>query len=121
MFNVVVQSIFSILPLTFMYKIDKTKSKLSITSNGVLKSPDIYTEDGQLFLDGFTWERSIEWQREYIELHLKKSRSSLKKKPYRMVPFAKDTMLKVFSILSGFGLMLLTVCLMALLIYLSPI
>lgn len=83
------------------YKIDTTPGSLSIDKDGVLKSPDIQTENGDLLLEGLTWERSTNWKRNFIGLAVKyyHSESTIRPVNYK---FINETKLKIKAILTAF-------------------
>ena len=83
------------------YKIDTTPGSLSINENGVLKSPDIQTENGVLLLEGLTWERSTNWKRDFIEFAVKYYHKESTHSPVRTI-FMRNLHLKIKSLLASF-------------------
>lgn len=86
------------------YKIDTTPGSLSINEDGILKSPDIQTENGDLVLEGLTWERSTHWQRDFtgfaVRYYYRQSSSSATKS------FIDETKLKIKATLVAFAITL---------------
>ena len=76
----------------------------ALNEKGILKSPDIQTEDGDLLLEGLTWERSTHWQRDFtgfaVRFYYPPSIGSAKES------FINETRLKIKATLMAFGITL---------------